>query len=99
MYYPKGLNPIHPVRNWLYIRQIARAAIRGENIPPMLVDGENLLAGTHRAAANDLLERMGYGRLIEAEDLEEIENENLKNAILAALEEDDYHEINSIWDG
>lgn len=98
MYYPKGLNPIHPVNDWLKVRRIARAAIRGEQITPMLVDGENLLAGTHRAAANDLLEHMGHGRLIEAEDLEDIENEDLKNAILAALEEDDYHEINSIWD-
>ena len=61
-YYPtywSGCNPIHEVTSWSLVRQLVRAAWRGEKIPPILIDGQlhngNLLNGTHRAAANDIL--------------------------------------------
>ena len=98
MYYPSGLNPIHPVQDWPKVRRMARMAIQGGSIPNILVDGENLLAGTHRAAANDLLERMGYDCRIEQTELEDIEGPVIKNAVLAAIEEDDYREVDNIWD-
>ena len=99
MYYPAGYNPMHEVQSWQYVRQIARAAIRGDEIPAILVDGENLLAGTHRAAANDLLERMGYGRLIDAVELEDIEDDTLRERLVEAVQGDNPGEdIQEIWD-
>lgn len=99
MYYPAGYNPLHEVYSWHYVRQIARAAIRGDEIPPILVDGENLLAGTHRAAANDLLERMGYGRLIDDVELEDVEDDALREQLIEAVQGDNMgEEIQRLWD-
>jgi hypothetical protein len=61
-YYPtlwSGCNPIHEVIDWAKVRRLIRAVRAGEYIPPVLIDGSigngNLLNGTHRAAANDLI--------------------------------------------
>jgi hypothetical protein len=73
LYYPthwSGCNPQHQVRDWQKVRSLIRAAMRGDNIPPILIDGSlgngNLLTGTHRAAANDIMlllsERDGRAR-------------------------------------
>ena len=62
IYFPKGCNPIHAVRSWMYVRQIIRAARRGEVIPAIVIDGENLLTGTHRMTANNLMVRLSEER-------------------------------------
>lgn len=99
MYYPAKYNPLHEVRSWQYVRQIARAAIRGDEIPAILVDGDNLLAGTHRAAANDLLERMGYGRLIDDNQLEGIEDDALRKRLIETVQGNySGKDIQGIWD-
>lgn len=75
-YYPRGYEPLHQVTSWAKVRALVRAALRGETIPPYLVDGEHgngiLLSGTHRATANDVLERRGCGRLIPEESLDSL---------------------------
>lgn len=101
-YYPTyhlGCNPIHEVRNWAYVRKLIRAARRGDEINPILIDGTigngNLLAGTHRAAANDLMMRMGGDPLIPVVSMDEIEaSEELKEAV----ENSDYEMIDLLWD-
>jgi len=98
MYYPAGYNAPHEVNDWTKVRRMARAAIRGDEIPAILADGETLLAGVHRAAANDLLDRMGHGRLIEVVELEDIEDDELREQLIEAIQEDDYEAIDEIWD-
>ena len=57
---------VHEVQSWSYVRRIARAALKGEKIPAYLPG----YTGTHRAAANDLLELLDKGRLIPTVDLD-----------------------------
>ena len=61
-YYPTrhhGCNPIHPVTSWSKVRGLIRAARRGDIIPPIIIEGllgnGNMLSGTHRSAANDIM--------------------------------------------
>lgn len=56
-----GCNPIHEVRDWLKVRNLIRAALRGDAIPPIIIDAQdgNMLTGTHRAAANYLMRKLG----------------------------------------
>ena len=90
-YWPGGYQAIHEVRSWLKVRQIVRAVERGYPIPPYLVDGEhgngNLLTGTHRAAANDLLSRRRGARLIDEVALDDLDADD-RTAILEAAESD-----------
>lgn len=65
-YYPtywSGCNPIHEVVDWCKVRKLVRDALRGDKINPIVIDGNlgsgNLLTGTHRAAANDILMMLG----------------------------------------
>jgi hypothetical protein len=99
-YYPSGPNPIHEVRDWCYVRRIARAALRGENIPPILVDGNmqngNLLAGTHRQAANNILNKLGHGELIGWVSLDDVKDEYPD--LVEAAADADYERIDDIWD-
>ena len=62
-YYPSiaGCNPIHAVTDWCKVRRIMRAARSNMPIPDVLVDGKNgnMLTGTHRAAAREILIELG----------------------------------------
>lgn len=101
-YYPTkslGCNPIHEVKDWCYVRKLIRAARKGVNIALILIDGEvgncQLLAGTHRAAANDLMMMLGGEPLIDAVNINTIDtSEALKDAIM----DSDYRRIDEIWD-
>ena len=65
-FYPVG--GVHAVENWCYVRKIVRAVLNGEDIPPYVL----CFTGTHRAAANHLLEALGKQERIETVDLENL---------------------------
>lgn len=104
-YYPTyylGCNPIHEVKDWCKVRRLIRAARCGDKITPILIDGEvgngNLLAGTHRAAANDIMVMLGDDEnhlidVVSIDDLDDI-SENLR----IAIDNNDFGEIDRIWD-
>lgn len=101
--YPRGYNPINPVLSWQYVRRLIRAARRGEKINPILVDDindGNLLAGTHRLMANNIMEALGYDRryLIPVYELCDIEDDELRARIIEAVEAEDYEDIDLLWD-
>ena len=96
-YYPtywSGCNPIHEVHDWCKVRKLIRDARKGDPIPPILVESlgnGNLLTGTHRAAANDIVEMLGGEALIPAQELEELP-EDIQAEIMMAIDnnQDDY---------
>ena len=101
-YYPTyhlGCNPIHEVNNWCYVRKLIRAARKGIEITPILIDGEigngNLLAGTHRAAANDLMIMLGGDALI---DVVRIDDITASIELKEAVDSNDYERIDELWD-
>ena len=96
-YYPNGINPIHAVESWSYVRRLIRAAKKGEHINPILVDveGGNLLAGTHRWAANDIMTALGLDCLIDVVTLDDV---NVTDELQAAIDNGDFAEIDAIWD-
>lgn len=96
--YPSHYNPIHEVTDFNKMRQFMRKAIKGEEVPPILTDGENLLAGTHRASANDVLHDLGYKVQIPSIDISEITDKNLKEKLLILAEDGDFRTIQEIWD-
>lgn len=57
-YYPKNVIPINEVEDWSKVRSIVRALKRGEEIPPIVTEGDQLLTGTHRSTANDLIDML-----------------------------------------
>lgn len=94
-YYPTGqigANALHQVHDWAYVRRIMRAVIKGEVIPPILIDGEpnncNMLTGTHRAAANDLLAKLGRDERIDWINLDHLEDD-IRAQVEAILEDED----------
>ena len=109
-YYPtawSGCNPIHAVYDWSYVRQIIRASQSGICITPILLDGGlgggNLLAGTHRCAANDIMQALNnkHGvvkyRLIPyvcISNIDMCDYAGLQDAIDCC----DYEAIDDIWD-
>jgi hypothetical protein len=102
-YYPtfwSGCNPIHEVKEWSYVRKLVRAAIRGEKIPAILLDGEvnsgSLLAGTHRCAANDILKMLGKEQYLI--DYVVYDAETADECLIDAVESGDYGRIDEIWD-
>jgi hypothetical protein len=111
-YYPSsGLNPIHAVNDWDYVANLIRAARRNENINPILYEGlennGNLLAGTHRLAANEILERYGQrGKQISKVEINDVVNSpadyGLSRAqaeqLMAAARDGDFETIDIIWD-
>ncbi len=79
-YYPTydhGCTPIHEVKNWCYVRKLVRAVRRGETVNPILIDGSprngTLLTGTHRSAANDLLNMLGDSRRIAVMSIQDMD--------------------------
>lgn len=111
-YYPNnGLTPLHDVTDWSYARKIARAAINGDTITPILYEGlpnnGNLLAGTHRSAANEILEFMGHrNKIIEKVEINDVLNDPLSYGLTKsdaqqlrnAIQDGDYELIDKIWD-
>lgn len=103
-YYPtyhNGCNPIHCVNNWCYVRSIIRARLKGVDIPPILIDGGigngNMLNGTHRSAANDIMVMLCYDEkyLIDVVTLSDIDiTDDLKDAI----DNNDYERIDELLD-
>lgn len=101
-YYPThhlGCNPIHEVQDWAYVRKLIRAARKGDAINPILIDGEigsgTLLAGTHRAAANDIMVMLGGEALIPVVSLSEID---ASSELIEAVENGDFRRIDELWD-
>ncbi len=101
-YYPTyhlGCHPIHEVKDWAYVRKLIRAARAGEAINPILIDGEigsgALLAGTHRAAANDIMVMLGGEALIPVVSLDDID---ASSELIEAVESGDFYTIDELWD-
>ncbi len=105
-HYPRyeGFNPIHPVQDWAKVRKLIRDVKRGDKINPFLVEGErnngNLLTGTHRAAANELMKKLGYPEemMIPHVAIEDLSNHKFINELLEAAGESDFERLNNIWD-
>ena len=98
-YYPQGINPMHPVMDWCKVRKLVRAVLSGAEIPEILVWGETLLAGTHRWAANDLLEMLGHDARIGVTDVEDLADEDFAQQLKDAVSEPNYPEIiQGLWD-
>ena len=94
-FYPRGVNPIHEVNDWCHVRRLMRAAINGVKVNPILVDGENLLAGTHRMAANNLLSMLDIDAKIRVWDISDVE---LSDDLQAAIDDLDFSRIDELWD-
>lgn len=101
-YYPgyhSGLEPIHVVNNWKYVRSIVRAALKGDVIPPIFIFGSLhngcLLAGTHRSAANDILTQIGRDDCLI--DYVEYDDDIANDEMRYAVENNEYDLIDSLW--
>ena len=62
----------HEVKDWDKVRGMVDATLAGDEIAPYLVSGDKALSGTHRAAANDILETIGRGRPIGQDPVESL---------------------------
>jgi hypothetical protein len=101
-YYPvlhHGCQPIHAVHDWAYVRRLIRAARRGEKIDPIVISGEvgngQMLNGTHRSAANDLIVMLGGEALIDVISVDEME---VSDALADAIDSLDYDLIDALLD-
>ena len=94
-----GANPIHEVLSWSKVRSIIRAVRRGDDVPSFVIDGVegscNLITGTHRCAANDILEMLGDKRRVEFVTLEEI---NASEELIEAIQNEDYATVQWLLD-
>lgn len=94
-----GANPIHEVLSWTKVRSIIRAVRRGDDVPDFVIDGQegncNLITGTHRCAANDLLEMLGDNRRVGFVTIDEI---NPSEELLEAISNEDYATVQWILD-
>jgi len=94
-----GANPIHEVVSWSKVRSIIRAVRRGDDVPAFVIDGEdgncNLITGTHRCAANDLLEMLGDHRRVDFVTLDEIV---VSDELAEAIANSDYSTIQWLLD-
>lgn len=102
-YFPSlwsGCKPIHEVRDWCKVRKLIRDARKGIKIKPILIDGDigngNLLTGTHRSAANDIMMMLGEeDSLISFITLDDVK---VTKKLKKAIEEDDFETINEMFD-
>lgn len=109
-YYPgKSIRceAIHKVRDWSYVRKLIRAAKKGEEIPPILVWGQigsgQLLNGTHRCAANDIMKDLGYDEclmipVVTINDLDDLSDHPFSDELKEAIKDSDYERIDNILD-
>lgn len=98
-FYPSvcGCNPIHEVRDWCKVRSLIRSARRGDAIPAILIDAKdgNMLTGTHRAAANCIMRKLGEDELIDVVTVAEID---VSDDLQEAIDNLDYERIDDILD-
>lgn len=106
-YYPTyhhGCNPIHEVKSWSYVRSIIRAARRGEEIPPIMIEGSigggAMLNGTHRSAANDIMQMLEEEKDITPHyiDVIEYDEEEASEELVEAVNNSDYERIDELLD-
>ena len=113
-YYPTpyGNNPIHAVTDWDKVASIMQAAVDGEKIPFMFgvwidnqVENGNLITGTHRAAAHELLQMIGedeMARRIETDcihaAIERLPSDEEKARATEALATSDFETLDEIFD-
>lgn len=94
-----GANPIHEVLSWTKVRSIIRAVRRGDYVPDFVIDGIegscNLITGTHRCAANDILEMLGDNRRVGFVTLDEI---SPSEELMEAISHEDYATVQWILD-
>ena len=94
-----GANPIHEVLSWSKVRSIIRAVRRGDDVPAFVIDGVdgscNLITGTHRCAANDLLEMLGDARRVDFVTLDEID---ASEELIEAIQNEDYATVQWLLD-
>lgn len=100
VYYPTEYTPIHEVRDWSKVRSILKSALRGDQIPAIIVDGVkgngNCLNGTHRLAARNILSMLGKDKeLIPVKFLSEIET---TEEMIEAIENQDFEALQEILD-
>lgn len=103
-FYPQGYNPIHPVNDWAYVRKMIRDSRKGISIPAFVVDGESLVTGTHRCAANNLMTMLWERRemspkpaLIEAIQLEDLDiDDETREAVIEALTWEQYDTVQDL---
>ena len=100
-YYPKNVNPIHEVRDWSKVRSMIRSSVKGEDVPPIIRDGDNLLTGTHRSAANDvidmLIERGSLPKNTRKIPVEKFDPESVPDWVKRDLENDDFRNIDDFF--
>jgi hypothetical protein len=97
----KNCHPIHPVQDWLKVRNIIRALRRGETLPPIMVWGSRAmqLSGVHRSAANYILEALGDDRRIAVVDFDDLSlSPELDEAIIDAAESEDFETLDRLCD-
>jgi hypothetical protein len=105
-FYPTSVNPIHPVNDWCKVRKLIRDARRGFAIPAFIVDGENLITGTHRCAANDIMIRLYEHRdmspkpcLIDSVQFADMDlDDETRERAIEAMENDDYSALDGMFD-
>ena len=107
-YYPNywsGCNPPHHVKDWSLVRSLIRACKNGkaDTIPPIYIEGTlgngNLITGTHRAAANDIITMLNERNDVQIELISWINVNNYltQEQFLEVIEQDDPQEsIDSI---
>lgn len=106
-YYPREYAPIHEVDDWSKVRSIMRSAMKGDEIPPILVDGTkgngSLLTGTHRQAANEILDKLGKSEdsripVTYLSELKSLVGAKKAKAVTQAAENGDFEAIDRILD-
>jgi len=67
--YPRGIQPLHEVRDWGQVLSVAGYVLLGYPVPPILTWDSALLTGTHRWLANEVLEELGRPERVSVEDV------------------------------
>ena len=96
-YLPKGIHPIHPVRDWGKVRRFTREVEAGADYTPILTDGDELLTGTHRWVANELLKRRGSPYRIPVVELQLLP-EDVRHGIEDSLCYRDYWQAQNVFE-
>jgi hypothetical protein len=105
-YEPKGWSVPNPVEDWAKVRRIARAAERGDEVNPILYENDTILAGTHRASANELLDTLGRkGGRVDTVSLDDVMADpasfgltrQASRRLRSAVAEGDFDDVDWIW--
>lgn len=96
-----GIMAPHEVRDWCKVRRILRAALKGATIPAIVTEGEIAFNGTHRLAALDLAEMLGLEisiDIIDFRETEAYENEETRELLIEAIEQNDGRTLQELLD-